>query len=78
MTPDTIGLHFGALCDPIAKQLEEQGVVISENDGKHFQKIADAITLLKLHRILPDSTVSKSQQKLMKQISECIQAGSTS
>jgi len=68
----TMSLHFGALCDPIVKQLEKQGFVIPEKDGERFQMIADAITTLKLHDILPDSTVGKSHQKLMKQISNCI------
>lgn len=64
----TLSLHFGALCKSICEQLNEQGFELSELDGKRFQDIADSIIMLKLHGILPDSTVLKSEQKLMKMI----------
>jgi len=63
-----IGIHFGALCDPIKKQLKNQGYALSEKEDARFQAIADAIIMLKLHGILPDSIVYKAEQKLMKMI----------
>ena len=36
-----------------------------------LQDIADAIIMLKLHRIIPDSVVHNAEQKLMKKIIEC-------
>lgn len=67
-----VSIHFGALCKPIDEQLNKQGFSLNEKDSKRFQMIADAITTLHLHGILPDSIVHKSHQKLMKQISECV------
>lgn len=32
----TIEIHFGALCDPIEKQLQKQGYSISEPDSKRL------------------------------------------
>lgn len=64
----TINIHFGALCDPIEKQLNEQGYIISKKEVLRFQRIADAIIMLKIHSIIPDSVVSNAEQKLMKKI----------
>lgn len=71
----TISIHFGALCDPIKIQLKEQGCEISLNDSKRLQGIADAIVMLKLHGIIPDSVVDNARKKLMKQISDIIHKG---
>ena len=65
-------LYFGALCDSIKSQLSKQGFVLNEKDNERFQKIADAITTLHLHGIIPDSITYNCHKKLMKQISERI------
>jgi hypothetical protein len=67
----TISIYFGALCDPINKQLIAQGYSIAENDSLRLQDIADAIIMLRLHRIIPDSVVHNAERKLMKKIVEC-------
>jgi len=64
----TISLHFGALCNPINEQLNKQGYGLSEKDSERFQGIADAIIMLKLQGVIPDSIVLKAEQKLMKMI----------
>jgi len=64
----TIEIHFGALCDPIEKQLNRQGYSISEKDSKRFQDILHAIIMLKLNWVISDSTVLKAEQKLMRMI----------
>jgi len=56
----TISIYFGALCDPISKQLIAQGYSIAENDSLRLQDIADAIIMLKLHRIIPDWRIIRS------------------
>ena len=61
-------IEFGALCDPILKQLNKQGFSLSERDSERLQAIADAIITLKLNHIIPDSVVRNAEQKLMKQI----------
>jgi hypothetical protein len=65
-------IEFGALCAPIEKQLDAQGYILSENDSKRLQDIADAIILLKIHSILPSSVVLTSEQKLMKLIANAV------
>jgi hypothetical protein len=60
-----MNLHFGALCDPIKKQLVAQGFEITEKDSERWQKIANAIIMLKLHGIIPSSVVRNAEQKLM-------------
>ena len=64
------GIHFGALVDPIAEQCIKQGYSISEKDSKRLQAIADAITMLKVHGMIPDSIIHKAHQKLLKMITE--------
>jgi hypothetical protein len=71
----TFSLHFGALCKPISEQLKEQGITITDDESKRFQLIADAITLLHLHDIIPDSVTNKAHQKLMNKISKCVHEG---
>jgi len=66
-------LHFGALCQPIGKQLIEQGYSLSEEKSERFQKIANAIIMLKIHGIIPSSVVLNAEKKLMKQIVETLQ-----
>jgi len=67
----TISIHFGALCDPISKQLIAQGYSISEKDSLRLQDIADAIIMLRLHSIIPDSVTRSAEKKLMKHIVAC-------
>ena len=49
--PKTIGIHFGAMCDSLARQLRSQGVRVKTAEDKSrlevFQKDADAVTLLR-------------------------------
>ena len=65
-----VSLHFGALCKPIEEQLNEQGFTLEIDDDVKFQKIADAITLIHLHGILPDGMTSIVHKKLFKEISK--------
>jgi hypothetical protein len=67
-----VEFHFGALCKSLKEQLKEQGYELPHEDYARFQMIADSITTLKLHGILPDSIVYKAHQKLLKQIVESI------
>jgi hypothetical protein len=63
-----MNIHFGALCEPIIKQLNRQGYGLSEKESERYQAIADAIIMLKLHDIIPPNVVLKAEQKLMKMI----------
>jgi hypothetical protein len=64
--------HQMALVKPIKEQLAAQGITISEQDASRFERIADAIILLHLQDIIPDSTRDKAREKLMKRISKAI------
>jgi hypothetical protein len=65
---EMVSLHFGALCEPINKQLNAQGYSLSEKEADRFQHIIDCIISLKLNGIIPDSVVRTSEQKLIKMI----------
>jgi hypothetical protein len=67
-----ISIEFGALAEPIGKQLKEQGITLLKSDTERFERIAYSITLLHLQDIIPDSVRDKSRQKLMKKISNVI------
>lgn len=67
------GLHFGAICDPIAKQISGQQLKFDKSEVSHYQKDADAITRLRIRGYLPDSTLKKAQQKLFKKITKHVQ-----
>jgi len=73
----TLGLHFGALCHPIAKQLKDQGVTMNvgiRGSASIWQKDADAITRLAVRQLLPDSAARGARQKLLKTIIRGIEA----
>jgi hypothetical protein len=63
-----IGIHFGAICFSIDKQLNDQGFCLSAEESKRFQKISDSITMLNLHGYLSDSLAHKARQRLLKAI----------
>lgn len=62
------GLHFGALSDPISKQIEAQGFKFKKEEVQQFQEYADAIVLLRIGGLLADSHADKIKAKLYKQI----------
>jgi hypothetical protein len=62
-------LCVGAICDPIAKQIKSQGLVINDKEAlPRFQKIHDSIVMLKVHGFIPESIATKASQKLSNQI----------
>lgn len=66
--PVCCAITFGALADPIRKQLRLQGLRAPREMVKAFQRCADAITLLALHNLLPDGETHKARVRLIKQI----------
>lgn len=63
-----IGLHFGALCDPIIKQVRAQGFDMNKADADHFQKDAEAITRLRIRLSMSEKERDKLSKKLLKNI----------
>ena len=66
MENEKVGIYFGALCDPLKKQLSRWG--FKKQDVERYQKIADGVTLLQLHGVLPDAQVRKCRQRLIVKI----------
>lgn len=64
----TLGIHFGAFADPIAKQLKKQGFKYKAEDVMHFEKQLDAITRLKFADLIADNVAKKAYDKLYKNI----------
>jgi hypothetical protein len=62
-----IKLAFGAMSDPIEKQLNEQGLTLGMAAPK-FERAADCIVYLRIHGYLTDSASDKARKKLMKEI----------
>jgi hypothetical protein len=70
MLRNTLALHFGALCDPIRKQLHDLGLKMDIEKLEHRQKDADAIVRLHMRGLAPESVLKKARQKLVNMISE--------
>jgi len=64
----TIGLHFGALSDPIANQLEAQGFSFDHKEVRYLQKVSESLVSVSLAGLLPDGAIEKARQKLYKKV----------
>lgn len=66
-----IGIHFGALADPIVDQLKQQGIELDAADievFKFFQEDAKSLTRVYIRGLFPQSAVENARRKLMKKI----------
>ncbi|MDG6912651.1 MAG: hypothetical protein JRN35_06160 [Nitrososphaerota archaeon] len=66
----TVQVHYGALAEPLAKQLAE--FIIEDDDLEHFQKDVDAIVRLKIRGILSDGVASSAFRRLQAHIVKAI------
>ena len=64
------GIHFGAMAEPISKQLKKQGFKYDEEQVKHFEKQLDAITRLRFADLIADTIATKAFNKLCKRIQQ--------
>jgi hypothetical protein len=64
----TVGIHFGALSDPLAKQLTDQLLKFSPKEVKFFQQDMDALMTLRIRYSLPESMTDKIMGKIHKKI----------
>jgi hypothetical protein len=64
----TLNLAFGALAEPLAKQLAKAQVVIEKNDLMRLQRDADALVRVHIGGLLTDSELRRARKKLMKKI----------
>jgi hypothetical protein len=70
----TLNVHFGALSDPIAKQVKTQGFSFDGKQMLSFQEQSDAILRLRFANILTDSMMDKAHAKLFKFIKQHVQS----
>jgi hypothetical protein len=64
----TFGIMFGALAEPIAKQIKSQHLKYDPEKCKHFEKLKQSLLCLHFADLLPDAQYEKSRAKLYKQI----------
>lgn len=64
----SIGIHFGILCDPLEKQLKDQGLKFKKQDVQEFQEYMDAIEHLRCGLLLPEGQVEKIRLRLHRKI----------
>ena len=65
---NNLEIYFGALCDPIYKQIKDQGLRAPKKEFELFEKLSHSISMLRIHGLLPDGQVRPLQKKLFKKI----------
>lgn len=66
-------LRWGVMCDPISKQLKEQGIDFIEKDTlKYFDKLKDACNTLCF--VVPDSVSNKNYEKANQKVVKTVEA----
>lgn len=58
-------IRFGALAPPMSEQMKG---LISDSDGELFDKLKDAIVILRVHGMIPDGECHKAHQRILKAI----------
>lgn len=70
--PRTLSITFGALAPSLKLQLREQDYEIVPEVLDSFQKMADAVTLLAVHGVLPPKPVEIARRRLVTRLGRCI------
>ena len=63
-----VGIRFGAMSDPIQKQLKAQGLKAPPRAIREWQKRADEITSLYVHGFLSPGMATTARTRLFKLI----------
>lgn len=63
------GIHFGALCEPIAKQLRTQNLKLNKPRVEVYQRRVEAINLLFIHGYISPSVTKTARIRLLKNLS---------
>jgi len=72
-----IGIEFGVMCKPIARQVRDQGFDISEAVAELFQRDVDALTRLSVRQFLSESEVLCARKRILKRLRNHIIGAST-
>lgn len=70
---EKITIHFGALADPIGKQLSKQGLSYTIKVIGEFQKDADAVTRLKWNKLIAEKEANKVRNKIYRKVKSHVQ-----
>jgi hypothetical protein len=64
-----MNLRFGAMADSLKEQVESQaGIIFTDDELKHFQANADAVTRLNLYSLISDSQAQAARKKIVKKM----------
>lgn len=69
----TLTLAFGAMSEPIEKQLQEKGLTLGVSAPK-YERAANSIVFLLIHGFLTPSAANSARKKLMKEIAKSARA----
>lgn len=69
-----LGIYFGAISNPIAQQLKEQGFKFDKHLIKQFQELADSHNRLRINLLLPENVSDVINRKLYKRIEKHVMA----
>jgi hypothetical protein len=61
-------VHFGALCEPIATQVKQQGLTIEPEDASMLQYQANALVTLKIAGLVTEAECHRIQIRILKMI----------
>jgi len=64
----TLGIVFSAMAPTVAAQLKKQGYKYEKETVKYFDKESEAITRLRLSRLITDDMAAQANAKLYKNI----------
>jgi tagatose-1,6-bisphosphate aldolase len=68
--PGSVTLAMGCASERIATQLKEQGLKCKASDARLWQRLADAICILYIHRCMTECQMNQGRQKLLKRIAK--------
>ena len=66
--PDRLVLEFGALAEPIGAQLRAQGIMVPKRQIRVWEDLVRSLTLVRVHRVVPEAVVRRSEQRLGRSI----------
>lgn len=66
--PCSVTLAMGCTSEKIAKQLKAQKLRFKAGDAAYWQRVADALSLLRIHGYISPTQQHQGRQKLLKRI----------
>ncbi len=66
-------IHIGALADKLSVQLKKNNLKFNKGEIKHFEKVINAYTQLRIPGYLTDSQADMVSKKIFKRIEKHIQ-----